>query len=80
MKCTGEKELDAEVAVIQALKLEQECSPGGRKKLVDINKEPIKSLCPPLSESWDLEGKKEAVSRVVWVELQEPHGDLGGGR
>lgn len=55
------------------------CSPGGRKKLVAINKEPIKSLCPPLSESWDLEGTKETVSRVAWVEPKEPHGDWSGG-
>lgn len=47
--------------------------------MVDINKEPIKSLCPPLSESWDLEGTKEAVSRVIWVEPKEPHGDWGDG-
>lgn len=45
---------------------------------MDINKEPIKSLCPPLSESWDLEGTKKAASRVVWVEPKEPHGDWGG--
>lgn len=47
--------------------------------MVDINKEHIKSLCPPLSESWDLEGPKEAVSRMVWVEPKEPHGDWDGG-
>lgn len=30
---------------------------------MDINKEPIKRLCPLLSESWDLEESKEAVNR-----------------
>lgn len=30
---------------------------------MDINKKPIKSLCPLLSESWDLEDKKGPVSR-----------------
>lgn len=43
--------------------------------MVDINKEPIKSLCPLLSEVWNLEEAKGAVSREVWVEQKEPHGD-----
>lgn len=47
--------------------------------MMDINKEPIKSLCPPLSESWDLEGTKEAVGRAVWVEPKEPHEDWDAG-
>lgn len=46
---------------------------------MDINKEPIKSMCPALSESWDLEGTKEAANRVVWVEPQEPREDWSGG-
>ena len=39
---------------------------------------PIKSLCPLLSESWDLEETKGAVSREGWVEQKEPHGDWAG--
>lgn len=45
---------------------------------MDINKEPIKSLRPLLSESWDLEETKGAVSREGWVEQEEPHGDWAG--
>lgn len=46
--------------------------------MVDINKESIKSLCPPLSESWDLEGTEETAEWSGWS--QEPHGDWSGGR
>lgn len=45
---------------------------------MDINKKPTKSLCPLLSESWDLEDTKGSVSREDWVELEEPHGDQAG--
>lgn len=47
---------------------------------MDINKEPIKSLCPLLSEVWNLEEAKGAVNREVWVEQKEPHGDWADSR
>lgn len=46
--------------------------------MMGINKEPIKSLCPLLSESWDLEETKATTSREGWVEQKEPHVDWAG--
>lgn len=44
--------------------------------MVAINKEPIKSLCPLWSESWDLKEAKGSVSRDGWVEQKEPMGTV----
>lgn len=76
MKRTREKEREAEDAQsCSHCSWSFPCNTGGRENLVDVDKEPVKSLCPVLSESWDLEETKGAVSREGWVEQKEPHGD-----
>lgn len=49
---------------------------GRQKKISGYKYEPVKSLCPLLSESWDLKELKGAVSRESWVE-QKCHMGLG---